>query len=173
MRLNLPVLDTLLRCENLLIAGMGGGFDLFCGLPIYFELRELGRTVHLANFSFSLISKMKGGERLSRSLVGIDADYRGIASYFPEFYLTKWLREARSEEVPVWCLEKTGARPLAENYRLLIQRLGIDGILLVDGGVDSLSRGDESQVGTVLEDALSLAAVNDLEDVPIRILACL
>lgn len=55
MQLNLPILEQLSACKNLLIAGMGGGFDIFCGLPIYFELQGRGQTVHLANFSFSLI----------------------------------------------------------------------------------------------------------------------
>jgi hypothetical protein len=40
MQLNLPILDQLSPCRNLLIAGMGGGFDVFCGLPIYFELQR-------------------------------------------------------------------------------------------------------------------------------------
>jgi len=34
MDLNLPILDQLASCKNLLIAGMGGGYDVFCGLPI-------------------------------------------------------------------------------------------------------------------------------------------
>jgi hypothetical protein len=42
MDLNLPIFDQLTNCQNLLIAGMCGGFELFCGLPIYFELREQG-----------------------------------------------------------------------------------------------------------------------------------
>ncbi|MCK6628246.1 MAG: hypothetical protein L6R45_24105 [Anaerolineae bacterium] len=33
MNLNLPIFDQVAHCQNLLIAGMGGGFDLFCGLP--------------------------------------------------------------------------------------------------------------------------------------------
>ena len=32
MDLNLPTLNQLSNCKNLLIAGMGGGFDVFCGL---------------------------------------------------------------------------------------------------------------------------------------------
>jgi hypothetical protein len=38
MDLNLPSAEPLLDCRNLLIAGLGGGFDIFCGLPVYFEL---------------------------------------------------------------------------------------------------------------------------------------
>ncbi len=55
MHLNLPMLDQVSSCRNLLIAGMGGGFDLFCGLPIYFELQRRGQRAHLANYSFSMV----------------------------------------------------------------------------------------------------------------------
>ena len=48
MKLNLPILSQVSACENLLIAGMGGGFDVFCGLPIYFDLVQRGQRVHLA-----------------------------------------------------------------------------------------------------------------------------
>ena len=53
MRLNLPIFDQLESAKSILIAGAGGGFDVFAGLPIYFALRDMGKTVHLANFSFT------------------------------------------------------------------------------------------------------------------------
>lgn len=45
MDLNLPCIGELEHCENLSIARMGSGFDVFCGLPIYFELRRRGRSI--------------------------------------------------------------------------------------------------------------------------------
>jgi hypothetical protein len=56
---------------------------------------------------------------------------------------------------------------------VLVEHLGIDGILLIDGGVDSLVRGDEAGTGTLIEDACSLYAVNELTDMSVRLLACL
>jgi len=138
VRLNLPILDQVSGCKNLLLAGMGGGFDIFCGLPIYFELRERGQTVHLANYSFADITYVKEGVRLSDTLVGVNADLNSRATYFPELYLSRWFKEVRGEDVTLWCFQKTGVRPLLENYRLLIEHLAIDGIVLIDGGVDSL-----------------------------------
>jgi hypothetical protein len=41
-------------CKVLLV-GAGGGFDFVCGLPVAFELEARGHTVHLANYSFSLV----------------------------------------------------------------------------------------------------------------------
>jgi hypothetical protein len=35
------------------VAGAGGGFDIYSGLPIILGLRSAGEEVHLANLSFS------------------------------------------------------------------------------------------------------------------------
>lgn len=173
MELNLPIFDQLIGCQNLLIAGMGGGFDVFCGLPIYFELQQRGQNAHLANFSFSDVVNFRGGVRLTDTLVGVTADYEGIVPYFPELYLARWFHEKRNETITLWYFQKTGARPLLENYRILAEHLSIDGILLMDGGVDSLVRGDEAGAGTLIEDATSLFAVNELTQIPTRLMGCI
>jgi hypothetical protein len=92
--------------------------------------------------------------------------------YYPEGYLAQWFQVARGEEIIVWMLAKTGAAPLAESYQALTQHLKTDALILVDGGVDSLMRGDEAGPGTLIEDSISLAAVDRL-DIPVKILACL
>lgn len=173
MDLNLPVSPLLSRCKNLLIAGMGGGYDIFCGLPMYFELQKRGQNVHLANFSFAEVAMLKAGERLTPTLVGVHAQASDFAIYFPELYLAQWFIEKRRQAMTVWCFQKTGANPLLENYRTLVEHLSIDGIVLIDGGVDGLMRGNEAQTGTMIEDAISLFAVNELSHIPVRIIACL
>lgn len=174
MRLNIPGIDDLLACRNLLIAGMGGGFDIYCGLPLYLELCSRGARPHLASLSFSpFLRRVSAERRLTPTLVGVAADYSGTTIYFPELDLARWFRERRGEELIVWAFEKTGGRTMRDNYRTLVQLLGIDGILLVDGGVDSLKKGDEAQIGTAIEDALTLSAVAQLEEVPLRQIACL
>jgi hypothetical protein len=173
MELNIPIIDELAKCKSMLIAGMGGGFDIFCGLPIYFELKKRGVNVHLANFSFSDIENVRHGVRLSPTLVGITFNTQNIYPYFPEFYLAEWLKINQKEDVPIWCFQKTGALPLTENYKILVEHLSLDGILLIDGGVDSLVRGDEAEKGTVIEDATSLFAVNELSNIKNRYVVCL
>jgi len=172
MDLNLPILDQVVNCKNLLIAGMGGGFDIFCGLPIYFELKKRGLNVHLANYSFSPFEHLSKGIVLTESLVGITATTETPYHYSPERYLAKWFRAKRNEEITIWSFENTGVRPLLENYQTLVNHLEIDGIILIDGGVDSLLRGDEAEVGTILEDAISLIAVSELKQIPVRLIAC-
>ena len=172
MELNIPIIDELAKCKNLLIAGMGGGFDIFCGLPIYFELKKCGQNVHLANFSFSDIENARHGIRLSSTLVGITFDSQNIYPYFPEVYLAEWFKINQKEDATIWCFQKTGASPLTENYKILAKHLSLDGILLVDGGVDSLMRGDEAEKGTIIEDATSLFAVNELTHIKNRYVVC-
>jgi len=173
MELNLPIINQLTQCKNLLIAGMGGGFDVFCGLPIYFELQKHGINAHLANFSFSDIENVDFGTSLTKTLVGITPEPNRVFPYFPEFHLVNWFKEKRNEDVTIWCFHKTGAVPLTENYKTLCEHLGIDGILLIDGGVDSLVRGDEAEMGTAIEDLTSLYAVNQLSNIATRLIACI
>jgi hypothetical protein len=172
MHLNLPILDALRGCERVLVAGAGGGFDVVCGLPLYFELRDAGKEVHLASLSFSELAEVEGGHRLTGTLLGLTPEVEAFLIYFPELHLARWFRERRGEDVTLWCLERTGAKTLAEDYRALLAHLQVDGIILVDGGVDSLVRGDEASLGTIVEDAVSLAAVYELSDLPARVLAC-
>src|SRR5262249_35359273 len=51
--LTAPFLQELAPAQNVLVAGIGGGFDVFSGLPLYFGLQQAGKHVHLANLSFS------------------------------------------------------------------------------------------------------------------------
>ena len=173
MHLNLPIADQLEACDNLLIVGAGGGFDLYVGLPVYFEMRLHGKTVHLANLSFLTVPELKATKALTQTLVGVTPDSHGPGHYFPEKHLAQFIQmQFPDEEATVWLFELAGVETLLADYRALIAHLNIDGILLVDGGVDSLARGDEVLPGTPLEDFASLCAVDQL-DLPLRMLACL
>lgn len=177
MKLNLPILDQLADSENILIAGAGGGHDVLAGLPIYFTLRDLGKTVHLANYSFTqfeLISVLSEPAVLIENfLIGAHGPLKSkMALYFPEGYLSVWLSAKLDEKITVWMFRKSGAFPLAQAYAKLVEHLNIDALILVDGGVDSIMRGDEQGAGTLIEDSISLAAASTL-DLPVKILACI
>lgn len=172
MEMNLPVLSQLQGCKSLLIAGIGGGYDIFCGLPLYFDLRGRGFNVHLASYSFSDIATHEHGTRLSPTLVGVRADHEGIYPYFPEYFLAQWLASEIGQDVPIWSFEKVGAQPLSADYDRLAAHLELDGLILVDGGVDSLMRGNEAETGTLVEDSISMAAIRKLTNLRACILAC-
>ena len=166
-----PFLSQLEDAQSILIAGAGGGFDVFGGLPLYFSLRSHKKQVHLASLSFTALSDVIG-RRPNDHLVEVTADSEGPGWYFPERYLCEWFRESAGDEVVVHCLERTGVNPLIASYEYLVKKLSLDTVVLVDGGTDSLMRGDEDGLGTPMEDIASIAAVSKLA-VPRRFMACL
>jgi hypothetical protein len=168
----LPFFLELQKAQNVLIAGAGGGFDVFSGLPLYFNLHAAGKRVHLANLTFSNLPPTTAGRHLTPELVEVTADSQGSESYFPEKHLSQWFRDHR-KEVPIYAFHRVGPKPIAEGYRVLVDQLQIDTIILVDGGTDSLLRGDEEDLGTPVEDMSSIAAVDSLAGVPRKILTCL
>ncbi len=169
--LKLPFFQRLESSQRILLTGAGGGFDIFCGLPLYFALRKSGKEVHLANLSFSALSATKA-ERLSPVLFKIDADTAHSNDYFPEIFLSSWLRETEKLAVPIYCFEQSGVQPLVAGYKILAEKLNLDTIILIDGGTDSLMRGDEVSLGTPQEDIASITAVSQVE-VRQKLLACL
>ncbi len=169
--LKLPFFSELEQSKRILISGAGGGYDVFCGLPLYFDLMSRGKEVHLANLSFSFLPPV-GSERLSPSMLTVTADTPIHVDYFPERYLSEWFREEMNQEVPIYCFERTGVQPLLKNYQTLVDELSLDTIVLVDGGTDSLMRGDEDGLGTPYEDMASIAAVHELQ-IERKMLACL
>ena len=146
MKLNLPIE---MANRNILLAGAGGGWDIFGGLPLLYEWRGTCKIV-LANFS----ARVEGFDvRLA------------TAADDPEGKLADALG------VPVYVFGKAGFRTLKAGYEKLLKEHDIDTIVLVDGGVDSLMRGDEEGCGTVFQDTISVGVVDSL-DVPTKILAC-
>ncbi|HLY55837.1 MAG TPA: DUF1152 domain-containing protein [Stellaceae bacterium] len=151
----LPFLDRLRDAKQILIAGCGGGFDVYCGVPLARYLASMGKRIVFANLSFTNLW-MCGGERIGADLWRVDLRSDEIP-YFPEKWLGEWL-SARDAAAPIYAFGKTGVRPLAEAYRTVLERHAIDQVVLVDGGTDSLIFGDEPGLGTVVEDAVSLVA---------------
>lgn len=156
--------------ERVLVAGAGGGFDVFAGLPLYLALRASGKQVALANLSFTYLSGTDA-RRLGESLWVVDHTTSGEEHYFPEKYLSGWLHR-NSMPSEVYCFEKVGVRPLAQAYSFVVDALGADTVILVDGGTDILMRGDEAGLGTPAEDMTSLAAVSAL-GVGTKLVTCL
>jgi hypothetical protein len=169
--MRIPFFEQIERTNTVLLAGAGGGFDIFAGLPLYFWLRSLGKTVHLANLSFTEIGFCEG-EHPIPSLLRVLPETPGPANYFPEVHLAQWLSN-RGDTVPIYAIERTGARPVLAAYRWLVQTLKPDALILVDGGMDSLMRGDEAGLGTPQEDMVSLFAAHSVPDVPLKLLACI
>ena len=50
-----PLLARLEQHERLLIAGAGGGFDVYAGLPLFFAMRAAGKQAFLGNLTFTYL----------------------------------------------------------------------------------------------------------------------
>src|SRR3954470_18813530 len=106
--MNVPFFKKAEAAKSVLIAGAGGGFDIFCGLPIYFWLKKAGKTVHLANLSSGAIGFCDGKNPIS-GLWRI-THQTAAPKYFPEMHLARWLTD-RHGETPIYAIEPAGARP--------------------------------------------------------------
>ncbi|MGQ5633446.1 MULTISPECIES: DUF1152 domain-containing protein [unclassified Streptomyces] len=169
-----PLFFTRLRgARRVLVAGAGGGFDVYAGLPLALALRSAGSEVHLANLSFSDLYGLGTDHWVAPDVAAVRPDTPLRGDYFPERSLARWLREQGLPDT-VYAFPLTGVEPLRAAYRELAGHLGgLDAVVLVDGGTDILMRGDEHGLGTPEEDMASLAAVAGLEEVPHRLVACL
>ena len=164
--------DHLGRARRVLLAGCGGGYDVLGAIPLAHQLRARGVAVELASFSFSYLNALDAPrDEQHPNLYAVGGAAAIEAAYCPEAWLARWLDEELGGAHVVWSFEKTGVRPLARAYQALVDRLSIDAIILVDGGIDAALRGDETSLGTPAEDLTSLAAVTAVPDVPI-VLAC-
>jgi hypothetical protein len=166
-----PLFTRLAGAQRVLIAGAGGGYDIYAGLPLALGLRARGREVFLANLSFTALS-CTDARQLTRSLFEVDARTTGEDRYFPERTLARWLHVQGLPDT-VYAFDKVGVRPLRAGYEELVRMVRPDAIVLVDGGTDLLMRGDEAGLGTPEEDMTSLAAIAGLSAGPIRIAACI
>lgn len=164
-----PLLARLDRCQRILIAGAGGGFDVYSGLPLFLHLRAQGKQAFLGNLAFTSLPEVSG-RRLTPHLVEVDATSHG-PRYFPEGVLARWLAH-RGMPSSIYTFDRTGCAPLGEAYQALAAALALDAVVLVDGGTDILMRGDEAGLGTPEEDLCSVAAVDALS-VPEKLVVCL
>jgi hypothetical protein len=159
-----PLFEVLDGARNILIAGAGGGFDVYAGLPLAFALATGDTRVHLANASFSALDELDIGDWTMPGLAAVTPDSKGSDVYFPERVLARWLAAGDGAIAPVvHTFDRQGVRPLRAAYRRLVETLDLDAIVLVDGGTDILMRGDEAGLGTPGEDMTSLAAVAGLD----------
>jgi hypothetical protein len=160
----------LAHSRTVLVAGAGGGFDVYAGLPIALALMDAGKTVHLANLTFTYLGGTNA-PRIAPNVAAVSPDVVGEERYFPERTLARWL-QTQGLPSTVYAFEKVGARPLTSAYRALCTHLNVDAVVLVDGGTDILMFGDEAGLGTPQEDMTSLASVAQL-DVSTRLVACI
>lgn len=139
--MNLP--KTKLETANaIMLVGLGGGYDVFTGLPF---------VSHLDN-KFVLVNSSPHGQFAYRQTTIEDR---------PEYSLG-----ARHNIIDMYTVGRHGTGVLKKAYQEIIDKHKIDTILAVDGGVDSLCRGNERDSGTILEDFIAMAALAEVKLAP-------
>src|SRR5215471_5261811 len=103
--------------QRILVAGAGGGFDVYAGLPIYERLRLLGKRVFLANLSFVGLAATSA-KTLTSALYEVEPTTTGSEVYFPERTLAQFLSR-HGENIRIFAFEKMGVAPIREAYAYL------------------------------------------------------
>jgi len=156
-----PLFQDLSTAKRILVAGAGGGFDIFSGVPLALHLRASGRDVVLGNLSFVDL-KQTNCEAIDPCAFLVTPETTD-RSYFPEKFLIDWLALRGERQMPMIAFSHyIGVAARTQAFRNVIERFDIDAVVLVDGGTDSLIFGDEPGLGTIVEDASSCVAVNQL-----------
>ena len=166
-----PLFSALAGARRVLLAGAGGGFDVYAALPLAITLWDRGVDVHLANLSFTQLELLELDAWPAPDVAVVGPDTKGPEDYFPERTFARWLA-AHGLPSTVYAFAKVGVQPLRAAYQHVVDELGIDAIVLVDGGTDILMGGDEAGLGTPVEDLTSLIAVAGL-DLPVKLVTCL
>ena len=156
-----PLLEQLRQCKRTLIVGAGGGYDVFCGLPIYFWLQSRGHEVGLANLTFSPLQRLDGPWYGGGLVLDVDSETVSCGNYFPEKYLCEFLEQV-GVRANVHTILRGGVPQITAAYQEIVDVHHYDSVLLVDGGTDALMRGDEAGLGTPQEDIASIYAANQL-----------
>ncbi len=139
--MNIPKtkLDT---ADVIMLVGIGGGYDVFTGLPF---VSNLVKRFVLVNSSPCMDFHYRQADIDDHPEYSIGYKYNLIGNY---------------------TVGRQGVGLVKRAYQEIIDKHKVDTILAVDGGVDSLARGDEKDSGTILEDFISLAALNELKLTP-------
>src|SRR3972149_7419209 len=143
VHINIPNFDF----NKVLFLGIGGGFDVFGAIP--------------------LADRLKGDHFLAS--YGDKKDFivrKATTEDYPSYVLSE-------EYENVYVLGRNGVQLVKKGLQ---QILGlhpeIDTIIAIDGGVDSLMHGDEKNPGTILEDFIVMAAIDEIS-VKYKYLVCL
>jgi hypothetical protein len=161
-------------CKSVLLYGCGGGFDFSHALLLIPSLIRSGKKVVIASNSFTTTplafpdsatyyTEPTNPRNIAKLVRPQDPD--SPETYCPEEPFVRLLAEAFPDvDIPVYASScHTTSVPANEAFLgQLIREHTVDTVITIDGGTDSLMRGNEYRVATVIEDFMSLAALDDL-----------
>lgn len=175
---------------NVLIVGVGGGFDFVHSMLLIADLKRLKKNVTIASYSFGDPRNYSGdvywtnGKLATESSASstteaprsfeqpmcvkrIDATHTSVsADYAPELHVCSFLDQEWPDAAPhgMYALYARSwtINGLFAFYQHLVSKHAINLIIGFDGGTDSLVVGDESGLGDPVEDAVTVAVMSRL-----------
>lgn len=171
-RLASPDIKTVFLC------GCGGGFDFVHSLTLYPWLRSLGKTLVMGSYSFGNPHRIQAAETIfQRGAViakRVSASAKPDERYAPEVLTCRFLDSRFPDDEPhtiyAYYARAFTISNLTELYQQLHDEHQFDAIVTFDGGSDALMRGDEEGLGDPVEDAVSVATIANLQDIPLKLL---
>lgn len=164
-----PIIKHLEECDNILLLGAGGGFDIYGAIPLYESLISQGKRVFLANYSFTdkledhLVTASSCCPSLTKELtpfvIPVTKETTTTQDYFPEKSL------ATSLNTTVYAIRLLPPEYVYIGLQVLTYYLNISTIICVDCGCDALLYGDEGiHRGSPYEDMSTMTAVLHLKN---------
>lgn len=165
--------------RTVFLAGCGGGFDFVHGMLLYPTLRQMGKSVVIGSYSFGDPDEITGdapivfeeGEARVKRVTAASLPWE---RYAPEVHTCSFL-DARYPETKPHALYAYYARDfsvpgLTRLYTQLFEEHQVDAAIIVDGGSDSLMRGDEEGLGDPIEDLVSVTTLAGMKTPALRML---
>ena len=164
------------QVTTVFLTGCGGGFDFVHGLCLIPELKRLGKQIIIGSYSFGDANEIQAETiNFGRPITvkKVFADSKCSQSYCPEVaicaYLDKEFTESAPHSVYAYYARDFTVLDLQALHNFLISTHSINCVILIDGGSDSLMKGNESGLGDPIEDSVSIASVSTLQ-VPLKLL---
>lgn len=166
------------KVKRIFLTGCGGGFDFVHGMLLYPVLRSMGKEVTIGSYSFGDPTKIGDadtvfheGQALAKRVTAASTP---SAHYGPEVHICAFLDQKYPEDAPhsmyAYYARAFSVPVLTRLYSKIVAENEVDAVVLVDGGSDSLMRGDEEGLGDPVEDCVSVTAVADLKGLHSKIL---
>lgn len=142
--------------EIVVVGGLGGGGDSGGAVPIAFELERLGIRVVFAGFVNARVEDIRGAVRVAGGLLRV---YPGSSSGSIRFFEPG----IAGLGYETYCICSKEPRPMVlEAVEWLVDNYGVEAIISVDLGGDSLVFGDEPLVGSWKEDMAALSILAEV-----------
>jgi len=172
--------------KTVMVCGCGGGFDFVHGQTLYPELKRLGKKVVLASYTFGGTDRFQdakpywsysrcGGQPTCVLINGsTKLTKEAEGRYAPDLFVCQFLDMKFPDEAPhsmyTMYARDFSLKALNELYSKICKEHGVDAVVIVDGGTDSIMAADEAGLGDPIEDAVSVGAVSELKNLRWKLL---